>query len=98
MLATRQGIRSAPSRRMVVPFSMGFSTIWRTMRAYSWGLTQTRRVRSERGQLVARRLRQHCHHRRVEDAGAMVMTRICSEARSRATGSVKPTTPPLDAA
>ena len=30
--------------------------------------------------------------------GAIVQTRICALERSRATGSVRPTTPPFDAA
>jgi hypothetical protein len=42
-------------------------------------------------------LRQRCHHRRLEDAGAIVITRIPFADRSRAIGSVMPTMPPLEA-
>src|SRR5438132_40410 len=91
-------IRIAPSRRIVSPFSMAFSMISRASAAYSAG----RPRRLGNGTCLASEARtgsgSDARSGVSKRPGAIVTTRMPSSARSRATGSVRPTMPPLDAA
>src|SRR5690554_761775 len=94
----RAAMRSAPSRRITSPFSMGFSMIWRTSAAYSCGSPR----RGGKGTSRARESRTTCDIPAIigvsKMPGAMVITRIPWRASSRAIGRVMLTTPPLEAA
>src|SRR5918994_3344348 len=97
-LAHRGAILSAPSRRIVSPFSIRFSTMWQASVAYSSG--RPRRLgngiwapssaRASWGRAASSGV--------SNKPGAMVITRTPRLARSRAAGSVRLTMPPLDAA
>src|SRR6267378_3768119 len=90
-------IRIAPSRRMVSPLSIGFSTICTARLPYS----EASPSRAGCGTCAPRLLRASSFspiNSGVRNRpGAMVLTRIFWLARSRAAGSVRPTTPPLEA-
>ena len=84
--ATCGGIRTAPSRRIVSPFSMAFSTIWSASDANSGG-----RPRREGNGIVAARAWRAGSGIVISSGvskspGAIVQTRIPSFARSRAIG------------
>src|SRR4029450_1055533 len=91
------GMRSAPSRRMVSPFNIAFSTMWRAKAANSGGLPS----RGGKGICAASAWR--CGSGSSASIGvsnvpgAIVHTRIPTGARSRAIGSVIATTPPFGA-
>src|ERR1035437_9624004 len=93
----RGGIRSAPSRRIVSPLSIPFSTMWRASAAYSDGLPS----RCGNGICAASALRfawgKPASIGVSKVPGAIVQTRMPSDARSRAIGNVIETTPPFDA-
>ena len=96
--AQRGGIRSAPSRRMTSPLSIGLSTMCATSEAYSLG----RPSREGCGTCASRTLftspGRPASMGVSKVPGATVTTRRCLSARSRAAESVRPATPPLDAA
>src|SRR2546427_2319089 len=91
------GMRSAPSSRMGSPFSIAFSMMWRASAAYSLGrprrdgngISAASFWRWSSGSMASMGV--------SKVPGAMVTTRMPSPARSRAMGSVMPTTPPFDA-
>src|SRR5579859_3661400 len=91
-------MRRAASRRIVSPLSIGFSTIAFTSAAYSlgrprrcgWGTSFASAARTSAGRPASIGV--------SKMPGAIVITRICWLARSRAIGSVMPTTPPFEAA
>jgi MFS family permease len=93
----RGAIRMAPSRRIVSPLSMGFSTMCAARAAYSagspsregCGIWSPSDFRASSGRPASSGVSNR--------PGAIVITRIFSRARSRAIGSVIPTMPPLDA-
>src|SRR5216683_6424399 len=93
----RGAMRMAPSRRMVSPFSIGFSTMWTARLPYSLaspsragcGTWAPRLLRASSLRPISSGVRNR--------PGAIVLTRIFWLARSRAAGRVKPTTPPFDA-
>src|SRR6185295_124020 len=90
-------IRIAPSSRIVSPFSITFSTMCRTSAANSAGrpsrdgngICAASACRTGSGAIASMGV--------SKVPGAIVHTRIPSEARSRAIGNVMPTTPPFDA-
>ena len=93
----RGGIRRAPSSLIVSPFSIGFSAMWQASRAYSSG----RPSRGGKGTWAPSASRVSSGRPASSGVsnrpGAIVQTRMPSRARSRAAGSVRPTTPPFDA-
>src|SRR3954452_19708177 len=92
------GIRSAPSRRIVSPFSIWFSAMWTASAPNSsgWprrdgcGIAAPSAVRASSGSAARSGV--------SNVPGAIVTTRMPTRARSRAAGSVKPTIPAFDAA
>src|SRR5262249_27394078 len=95
--AHRGAILMAPSSLMTSPLSIGFSTMCTASAPYSSGSPR----RAGCGTCLPS---EACASSGSEPSsgvlkrpGAMVTTRIRSRARSRAIGSVMPTTPPLDA-
>ena len=93
----RGGIRSAPSSRIVSPLSIRFSTMWQASCAYSAGWPR-RRGNGTPAPSAARCSSGSAASSGVSNRpGAIVLTRIPYWLRSRAAGSVMPTTPPLEA-
>src|ERR671910_1098344 len=95
--AQRGGIRSAPSRRMTSPLSIAFSAMWTARAPYSSGAPR----RAGCGTWAPSAERASCGRPASSGVsnrpGAIVQTRTRADARSRAAGSVMPTTPPLEA-
>src|SRR5712692_1618203 len=95
--AYRGAMRIAPSSRMVSPFNMGFSMMWQASAANSAG----RPERDGNGILASSALRAESGRPMsmgvAKIPGAMVQQRMPYCDRSRAMGSVMPTTPPLEA-
>jgi hypothetical protein len=93
----RGAILIAPSRRMTSPLSIGLATMCSTSAAYSLG--SPRRLGCgtclPSDSLASSGSPSNIGVR--NSPGAIVMTRISLSARSRAIGSVMPTTPPFDA-
>ena len=91
-------MRIAPSRRITSPLSIGLATMCSTSAAYSSGLPS----RDGCGTWAPSESCASCGSPSsigvLNSPGAIVITRISLSARSRAIGSVMPTTPPLDAA
>jgi alkylation response protein AidB-like acyl-CoA dehydrogenase len=93
--AQRGPIRIAPSRRIVSPFSIGLRTIAATRSAYSagspildgCGICALREARASAGSVIIIGVR--------KIPGAIVLTRICLSARSRAATIVIAWMPPL---
>ncbi len=87
----------APSSRMTSPFSIGFATTCATSAPYSAGFPSRDGCGtcspSDTFASSGRPARSGVSNR----PGAIVITRICRPARSRAIGRVIPTMPPLDA-
>ena len=65
----RGAMRMAPSRRMVSPLSIGFSTICTARLPYSRGIAEPRRMRHLRAEALAGFLVQSHQQRRQEQAG-----------------------------
>src|SRR5258708_1540669 len=90
-------MRIAPSRRMVSPFSIGFSTMWTARVPYS----EASPSRAGCGTCAPRLLRASSFNPINSGVrnrpGAMVLTRLFWLAGSRAAGRVRPTTPPFEA-
>ena len=90
-------MRSAPSSRITSPFSISFSTMWRTRAAYSSG----RPRREGNGTCCPRESRagsgSPARSGVSKMPGAIVITRIPFLASSRAMGRVIPTIPPFEA-
>ena len=91
----RGGILRAPSSRIVSPFSIGFSTMWRARAANSAGSAEPVGEGDLGAELVARLLGQRRQQRGVEVPGAIVTTRTPRLARSRAAGQREADDPAL---
>ena len=82
---------------MVSPFSMTFSMMWTASAAYSAGCPSL----GGKGTCLPSEIRAGSGRVAImgvsNSPGAMVQTRMPSSARSRAMGSVMPTTPPFEA-
>src|SRR5579863_235703 len=93
----RGAMRIAPSRRITSPFSIVLVTMCSTRSAYSSG----RARRGGNGTCAPSEARTSSDSEASigvsKMPGAMVITRTPLEESSRATGSVRPTTPPLEA-
>src|SRR5438128_4859875 len=92
------GMRSAPSSRMVSPFNMRFSRTWQTSAAYSSGCPRREGNGTSRSSAPFTSSGKPATMGVLNKPGASVTTRMPCRARSRAAGSVMPTTPAFDAA
>src|SRR5699024_630097 len=93
----RGAIRMAPSRRIVSPLIIGLATTCATRAAYSAGSPRREGCGTCAPSEACASSGSEPSSGVLNSPGAMVFTRICREARSRAIGRVIPTTPPFDA-
>src|ERR1700682_5044109 len=93
----RGAMRMAPSRRMTSPLSIGFATMWAASAPYSSGLPSRAGCGTCAPSDFLASSGRPASSGVSNRPGAMVTTRMPLLAKSRAIGSVMPTTPPFDA-